>query len=242
MKVMYLDSGDHSLEKIDASYPVFVLGGVIVDRAYARTVIDPQLREMKEEYFGRDDIILHTADLVRAKNGFEDLKDPAKRARFYEALNVKMREFDYSVVACVTKKDELLAQYGANAGDPYMYSLRVVVELFCRELGNSPDGGFICAEKRGFELDRELDRAWSHLIRHGTSFIAARDIDERIVDLGLKDKALNIAGLQLADLVVSPIGRAVMGKPTREDWKIVESKFRQRGGQYQGYGLVVRPT
>ncbi|MGI8642877.1 MAG: DUF3800 domain-containing protein, partial [Thermomicrobiales bacterium] len=39
MKLLFLDeSGDHSLEKIDEDYPIFVLGGVVVDRSYYRTV------------------------------------------------------------------------------------------------------------------------------------------------------------------------------------------------------------
>lgn len=37
MKVLFLDeSGDHNLTVIDPLYPVFVLGGVIMDRDYAR--------------------------------------------------------------------------------------------------------------------------------------------------------------------------------------------------------------
>lgn len=32
-----------------------------------------------------------------------------------------------------------------------------------------------------------------------------------------------LAGLELADLVVTPIGRNVLGKPDREDYAIVES-------------------
>ena len=36
MKVLFLDeSGDHNLSVIDPSYPIFVLGGVIVDQDYA---------------------------------------------------------------------------------------------------------------------------------------------------------------------------------------------------------------
>ena len=35
MKVLYIDeTGDHSLSKIDKSYPIFVLSGVIVDQEY----------------------------------------------------------------------------------------------------------------------------------------------------------------------------------------------------------------
>ena len=35
MKIMFLDeSGDHSLDKIDKSYPMFVLAGCIFDQEY----------------------------------------------------------------------------------------------------------------------------------------------------------------------------------------------------------------
>ncbi len=46
--------------------------------------------------------------------------------------------------------------------------------------------------------------------------------------------------MQLADLVVSPIGRFVIGKPVKEDFKIVKSKFRG-GRAFEGRGLVVLP-
>jgi hypothetical protein len=50
------------------------------------------------------------------------------------------------------------------------------------------------------------------------------------------------AGLQLADLVVSPIGRHLLGKPDNDDWRIVNSKLRRsRAGKVEGYGLVVLP-
>ena len=48
--------------------------------------------------------------------------------------------------------------------------------------------------------------------------------------------------LQLADLVVTPIGRHVLGKPSKEDFDIVRSKLRRsRTGVVEGYGLVVLP-
>ena len=76
MKVMYLDvSGDHNLEKIDPNYPVFVLGGIIVDRTYARTVMRERIRRIKTEFFDDPGIVLHTNDILRARNGFEALKD-----------------------------------------------------------------------------------------------------------------------------------------------------------------------
>lgn len=245
MKVLYLDeSGNHGLDTIDAEYPVFVLGGVIVDRTYARTVLAPRVRQLKEAYFGRADLVLHTADIVRAKNGFERMQEPVFRAEFFAALNAMMRELEYKVVACAIKKDEHLARHGMDAADLYMPSLGVLAERFCSEIGDALDGGTIFAETRRPDLDRELNLAWERLKEPGIRAIGPDVIDERIVDLSLKEKHLGMAGLQLADLVVSPIGRAIIGKPTREDWDIwdiVESKFRRVGTRYDGSGLVVLP-
>lgn len=124
-----------------------------------------------------------------------------------------------------------------------MYGLEVLVERFCHEVGEVLEGGIIYAEKRDRTLDDQLERAWIRLQDRGATHVSSKKINDRIVDLSLRDKRLNIAGLQLADLVVSPIGRAVIGKPGREDWKIVESKFRRLSpsGSYHGCGLVVLP-
>jgi len=100
----------------------------------------------------------------------------------------------------------------------------------------------IIAEKRGATLDHELDLAWLSLKIRGTRYIQAKDLECRISDLLTRDKKKNIAGLQLADLVVSPIGRHILGKPEKEDFRIIKEKFRRdRYENYMGYGLVVLP-
>ena len=126
--------------------------------------------------------------------------------------------------------------------DPYLLSLDVLVELFCLDLGDVFGGGVIVAEKRDAVLDRQLDVAWLNLKIRGTRFLQAKAIEKRLLGLNLRDKSENVAGLQLADLVVSPIGRHVLGKPAKEDWSIVESKLRRGpNGSYDGYGLVSLP-
>lgn len=95
---MYIDeSGDHGLKTVDPRYPVFVLGGVIVDRTCVRTDIRSRVQQLKRDFFGRDDIVLHTADIVRGRNGFERLAEPGFRTEFYTALNVMMDELEYTV-------------------------------------------------------------------------------------------------------------------------------------------------
>lgn len=245
MKVLYLDeSGNHDLTNIKTEYPIFVLGGVIVDRSYARTVIDQRVRSLKREFFGREDVILHTAEMIRWKNDFSFMKhDEDLKGRFLSALTAMMSELEYQVVACAIDKRAYAVKYGPDA-DIYRYSLDLLVERFCYEIGNVPNGGMIYAETRRSDLDHDLNMAWEGIIkRNGLRYASPKKIDTRIIDLVLKDKRVNIAGMQLADLVVSPIGRKLLGKPTQDDWKVVESKFRRRPGSanYMGTGLIILP-
>lgn len=152
-----------------------------------------------------------------------------------------MRESEYKIVACTIKKDPHLARYGLSALDPYILSLNYLVERFCFEIGDDPDGGLIIAEKRDPVLDHGLELAWLDLRIRGTEYVSAKTIETRVESLLLRDKKSNIAGLQLADLVVSPIGRAIIGRPAKEDRTIVKEKLRQRDGNYRDEGLVVLP-
>ena len=88
-KVLFLDeSGDHNLTVVDPQYPLFVLGGVIMDREYAEGQLVDALNEFKADIFRRTDIVLHTADLVRNRNGFEDMQDEEFRNHFYDRINI----------------------------------------------------------------------------------------------------------------------------------------------------------
>jgi len=243
MKLLFLDeSGDHNLSVIDPQYPLFALGGIVVDKEYAEGEMERELRAFKRELFGREDIILHTADITRNRLGFERMIEPEFRETFYQKLNAVMRRLQYEVVACVIRKDEHLRAYGVAALDPYLLSLDVLVERFCLEIGDVPGGGSIIAERRGPTLDHQLELAWLNLKVQGTRFLQAKAIERRILGLNLRDKTDNVAGLQLADLVVTPVGRYVLGKAIKEDFEIVKSKFRRsRDGKMEGYGLVVLP-
>lgn len=243
MKLLFLDeSGDHNLAVIDPQYPLFVLGGIIVEKEYAEGEMTEAIQAFKRKLFGRDDLILHTADITRNRNGFERMKETAFRELFFAELNELVRSLQFTVVACVVRKDEHLTRYGVAALDPYLMSLDLLVERFCMDVGDVAGGGIIVAEKRGPTLDHELDLAWLNLKIQGTRYMRANAIEKRILALNLREKRANLAGLQLADLVVTPIGRYILGKSIKEDFEIIRAKLRRsRRGEYMGYGLVVLP-
>ena len=171
------------------------------------------------------------------------LVDPGRRRAFRDGLNALMRRLDYTVIACAIRKDAHLAAYGAAALDPYTLSLNVMVERFSFALADTQEThpGVIVAERRDQALDSALLASWQHLRERGTAYLRPGAIQERIAHLRLEGKGAGIAGLELADLVVSPIGRFVAGKHPRDDWAIVESKLRRRKDAYLGAGLVILP-
>ena len=97
MKVPYLDeSGGHDLVHIRPAYSVFVIGGIIVDREYDRTVLQPEVTKFKREWFDTDAIILHSVDIFQGKKGFQRLRrDRSFRLAFLADLQDLLARLDY---------------------------------------------------------------------------------------------------------------------------------------------------
>lgn len=242
MKILYLDeSGDHNLIKIDKQYPIFVLGGVIFDEEYIPT-LNKLVDEFKTKLFGRTNIILHTADISRNKNGFERLKETEFRNLFYTELNTLMEKLEYNIVACAILKEEHYKKYGDSAIDPYLLSLNVIVEKYCLYLRHHNEQGSIIAEKRDRTLDHELELSWLNLKIRGTKHLKGSEIENNIESLRLEHKKLNTNALQIADLVVSPIGRYILGKPLKKDFEIIKSKLLRLSKKNQEeFGITIIP-
>jgi hypothetical protein len=247
-KILFLDeSGDHSLAKIDAQYPVFALCGVIMDEQHHQNVATAQLDAFKKELFGTRKIVLHTADFTRNKAGFEAMSEHEFRTRFFVGLQGLVAGLDFKIVACVVKKQEHLKKYGLNALDPYLLSLSVLVERFIFECGSA--GGVIVAEARDATLNNALELAFLDLKISGTTYIPATKIKRRIHNFAIREKRENIAGLQIADVVATPIGRHALGKTTYPSYcehgdffSAVRAKFRQSSeGKIEGVGLIELP-
>lgn len=240
--VLFLDeSGDHSLSKIDPQYPMFVLAGCVFEMSYYEDVVVPEINSFKNDLLGSDKIILHTEDITHNRNGFERVMEAEFRKYFYEKVNAILSKLDYKILACAIKKDEHFKKYGLAAIDPYMLSMDCIVERFVFELEEINQSGIIIAESRNSILDNELELAFLNLKVQGTSYISASRVKKAISQLSIKDKKENIAGLQIADLIASPIGRENLGKRNQIDYEVIEKKYRNKGGKYWGYGLVVLP-
>lgn len=242
MKVLFLDeSGDHNLSVINSEYPIFVLAGTVFDLDYYKEA-KIKIEKAKQELFSKEKIILHTADIYRNRNGFEKLKDRNFREKFYSKINKLVDSLNFKIIATAILKKKLLDRYGLSAIDPYLLSLEFIVERFIFSLDNDNQKGIIVAEARGQQLDNQLELAWLNLKIKGTKYIEPSRIVSRIKDFKIIPKSKAIGGLEIADLVASPIGRVLIKKKTKEDFKIIKNKFRRnKSGHILGHGLVVFP-
>jgi hypothetical protein len=242
-KILFLDeSGDHNLGAIDPQHPIFVLGGIVADKDYALGEMTEKLDKFKKDLFGTAKITLHTADFTRQKNGFERMKEKEFCEKFYNSLNQLISELKITILACAIKKEQHMVRYGIDAVDPYHLSLNVLVERFCFELAENGAKGKIIAEARDPVLDRQLDLAWLNLKISGTHFMQAGSINDKIDNLSIKRKEDSLAGLEIADAVVTPIARRILGRNSRVSLDIIKQKMRKNNlGEVMGYGLVVLP-
>jgi hypothetical protein len=244
-KILFLDeSGDHNLTKIDQTHPIFVLGGVIADKKYAEGEMAEKVFAFKKEIFGTNKIHLHTADFTRQRNGFERMMERDFCENFYNKLNELIASLDIKIVACAIKKEMHFAKYGLEAIDPYHLSLNVLVERFCFEIEkeNSSTKGVIIAENRDPTLDRQLELAWLNLKISGTKYKQAIEIERNISSLNLRTKEDNLAGLEIADAVVTPIARSILKRKSRISLDVIKSKMRKSdAGEISGFGLVILP-
>lgn len=251
MKIMFLDeSGDHNLdpEKVDSSYPIFVLTGCIFEQKYYEQKVINSINKLKEDFFGGIDIIFHTAEMIRpikAKDKrFLKLIDTNFRNKFYSALNKILDETDFLLTACVIKKQDHWEKYGISALDPYLLSFDNLLNRFIFQIRN-PDQGTIIAEKRNSILDNQLEIAWLNSKVSGTKFVKGTEIKEKIDNFKILPKAKNEIGLQIADLIASPIGRKILKikpKPGNEvDFDIIKKKFICKNGEILNCGLTILP-
>ena len=173
---------------------------VIVNKGYHENQMTEEIQRYKKNLFGRDDFIIHTADITRRRGIYHRLTDKDLRNRFYEKTNNLMTDLDYMVVACGIKKDEHLRRYRLAAMDPYMLSLRILVERFVFEIKHRGGGemGIIIAESRDETLDNQLRLSWIDLRTSGTEYLSASEIRKHISELQIREKSQNIAGLQIS--------------------------------------------
>lgn len=242
MKVMFLDeSGDHSLEKIDASYPMFVLAGCIFDYETYSSVDEITVNNFKTKYCSGNGVILRSYDVRKQKGDFSFLVDKHKRDLFYEELNGLLKSLNFTVIAAAIDKTQLKKQY-TDPDNPYHLCLRFILERAIMHLGKSGEKMALRIESRETHNDKKLAQVYEDFRKQDHSYFTAQEIQSKIVDLSFNQKTQNIAGMQIADLVAYPIGRWVIDRlKENKPFEVIQTKFRKnpKGNEFLNYGIKI---
>lgn len=241
--VVYVDeSGDHSLESIDAQYPVFVLAFCVFQKTYYARNVVPALETFKFKHFGHDVVVLHETDIRKERGEFRFSSRPHKDA-FLDELTDIIEANNFILIGCVIDKLRL-KERGEN---PYHVALGFCLEtLFelMQEKHQDELPTHVVVECRGKKEDAELELEFRRVCAGENRF--GKPLPFEVV---FADKKTNSTGLQLADLVARPIGLSVV-RPAQANraFDILKQKFFCSGGRnnvgigFEGMGLKVYPA
>lgn len=159
-----------------------------------------------------DPVVLHREDMLNARKEFKALRDPVVRAEWDEALIGVIAGADFRVVAVVIDKLALREGYGEAAAHPYHLGLGFMLQRFAGYLNHVNRCGDVMAESRGGAEDRLLKESYGRVYERGVWMTPAQAFQAALTScqLKLKNKAANISGLQLADLLGHPVKQWVL--------------------------------
>jgi len=239
--IVYVDeSGDHGLASIDPEYPVFVLVFCIFHKQEYSDKITPALARFKMQFWGHSEVVLHEHDIRKPKDAFTILFDKSIREAFIDGLNTLISGTSFTAIASVIDKKNLMSQY-SKPDNPYEISLSFGLERTYRyltEIGQSDNRVPVVVERRGKKEDAELELVFRRICDGMNYFNKLLPFE-----LVMIDKKANSTGLQIADLIASPIGIKTL-RPTQGNraYDIIKQKLRKnRYGNINGWGLKVFP-
>lgn len=234
------ESGDHGLDKIDQSYPVFVLAFCIMRKVDYISRIVPAIQAFKFKHFGHDNVILHERDIRKDIGAFAFLKSKERKAAFLDELTQIVATAPFTLVCSVIRKEAFKLRY-SNPNNPYHVALGFGLErvhYFLKAQGAGTLKTHVMVERRGSKEDAELELEFRRICDNGNF----KNV-QMPLEVVFADKKANLPGLQLADLVARPVGMNILkpGQPNRA-FEALEAKFyTSTSGKRLGWGLKCFP-
>ncbi|MBD5328155.1 MAG: DUF3800 domain-containing protein [Bacteroides sp.] len=236
---LYIDEcGDHNLATYDRNFPIFTLCGILVPVKKING-LKSSIDKLKQDFWGTNDIILHSRDIRKCEKHFQILFDNDVKQRFYTRINdILARQGIYIIVCCSIKKEDCIREHGVEA-DVYGTALKYVLQrsIFCVDDINPNGGGKIniIVERRGKREDAALLRYYNGLRVNGMHYVSPGRLEEHIGNFEFSNKKDNIFGLQVADLIAYPISRYVMN-PAKHNpsYEVIAPNIYQSNGKLLG--------
>lgn len=209
---LYIDeSGDHTykhVSKLDKRY--LGLTGILIEKRVYDTMFQLQLEQLKQAYFHYDTDappILVRREIIDKKGVFIVLRNREVNAKWgYSILNYFTSLIPYAqVFTVVVDKKSHIKKYPVETFDPYKYGLVVLLRRVRGYLKKQKEQADVLVEARGNPLDEQLKTAYRKLLNDGERYGGAKEYQEVFPakDIIVKRKDQNVAGIQIADLLVT---------------------------------------
>ncbi len=254
---LYIDeTGDHfRTDPTDLGKRYLGLIGVCFDRdPYLKFQGDLEDFKRKHLPYDPDDPpILHRKDIVNHHGSFRVLMDEGKRAAFDAGLLELFKAAQFRIVAVVIDKHSHLQKTYRSLTHPYHYCLEALLERYCGWLAFTNRRGDVVAEARGKIENEAFQEAYESVWERGTRWMQTSKVQATLTSkhAKIKPKYLNIAGLQLADLLAHPLTRDVLAAEGRlqdcgssfasDIANVAKAKYNRQmfDGRIRGYGRVL---
>ncbi len=245
MYYLYLDeTGDHGLSFIDHNFPIFLLCGCLFNQIEMENM-EKKVNLFKQKYFSTSNVILHSREIRKCEGSFQILFDLNLKAKFYEDMNLIIKNSKFKIIGVGINKEEYIKRYGKSAKDPYALSLSFIIErlIFYLDELNKEAEVEIIAEKRGTKEDKKLLAQFNSTLDLGTYYVLSDRLKKKIKKFEFKFKKENIVGLQVADLCAYPLARHLLNSEEPYiPFMIIEEKiYCNNKGKYDGWGLKLFP-
>lgn len=220
--IIFADESGSSSPKPDPTYPAFILAFCIFKKSDYMSIVVPKVQELKFQFFGHDDIILHEADIRRRRGEFSVLNDETTNWQFLQATSTLISDVPFEIVASVVDKRSPVID---AEKDLYEIALHSCLERTCLFLDDQSESNrltHLLLEERGKKEDRRLEEAFKRFRATEGGPMSAQSLCIRF-----PNKLANSAGTQLADLVARPIGLSFL-RPDQSNraWEVIESKLQ----------------
>ncbi len=255
---IYIDEvGNNDLgSSDDPNHRYLSLTGVIFELSYVRDTLQPKLEALKIKYFNQhpdEPVVFHRKELVNKKYPFQALNDKEIETAFNDELLTLLGNLDYTLISVLIDKLDHASKYTTWKYDPYHYCLEILVERFYFFLYHLQACGDVMIESRGGKEDIRLKKSFRRIMDKGTHYIESEKLEKIFTskELKIKQKSLNIPGLQLADLIAHPARRIIFRKYNIDEGKryvfgdkiieVIKSKFYKGKGGIEGHGIKLLP-
>lgn len=247
---IYIDeSGDHAYRAVDDPATRYLaLSGVVVVKSHYESTIAPAVEALKKKHFSSDPdnpVILHRTDIVQRKRWFGVLREPARAQAFDTDLEAFIQGLHAQLFTVVIDKWAHKQAYPVGTFNPYAYSLAVLLNRIRGFLNIQRAQADIIAESRGKREDADLMRAYRQLRAVGGGAYGTAAEYQQVFpeeDLLIRRKDNNVAGLQVADLLVTEQrldivirnGKPVANQPSPMQQRLIDAASHM----INGYGRI----